>query len=908
MSDEFVFKRPDETTSEARERLRRGEDTRTISRDDDDNGRRSRRSRRRRRRRDRDEEQSGPSPSEVLEERFEELGERRRGLLDARGSVDISDLSEFRDVTEQRRQIQNELDKIESGDGEVVIRSPGESLESATRDAASRRARRLSDLTSRSVEVTKDVPRRRQSEQSDRGVDLQNLLLETQRQRSEEEQRREVIRRALLAESRRRSRPADVREAEGPGPLFDGDIPFLTPLSRVARRPLDRFFETEQEREERVLTQSDIPGLESASTRAAEFVESVGQRADTSLVRGENRVGLGLAREGLDIATGIGFVAAQPGTVASAAGRRVQEAAESGDALDIVPRPQNQALARRRLPFALGAEVATGFVPVSGFSRGRRLTRFGDDVGSVRSGDLTSFEPAVVDVRTGQTTLQRIDDVDDIAVTERGVGGATRVDEPQSFLVDEETGRVTGLSRRGPLGEELASQQPSRFRESAVDEEFVVGRDESVEQLTGSLDRSQVSGDVVNPASVQQRLLDEPTSQQRLGSDETFVLENVNTGRIQTVRGDRVGSLLESGRFTIVNRNPGVAERTRIRQARNQQRTTQGSGFQTDLTSLRNNQRQPSRSIVRNVDDADFGLGLGKRAQAQLAPTRSRFDLDTSTDVNIGRRSTRLSRRRRSVFPEPDSEGLSRQLDRLATRRLTRTRFSPIGFSLLDSDTRQSLDSLQSQDGLQGLSDMTGLREELSFDTVQSQRIGSLQRQAQRQGQEFDSLLRQDSRGSQRRLSRGSITRPTTRQSRGRSSGRGRPRGRGRSGFGIPSISRKDSDGKPSRVDVFVKRKGRFEKVNTGGSLSFDEGKSLGAKVVSNTPARTFKVEPSTSMRRGEFRGDTGFFSENRDRFRESKSEPGALVEKSEFAIDSPGELRGITFKGLDSLRTKNTR
>ena len=879
-------------------------DARDQGRDTSSNASRSSR-----RSRSDEREPSQPSPEEVLQDRFEELGEKRRGLLDSSGAVDVTDLSEFRDVTDKRRQIQNELDKIEGGRGEVVIRRPGESLESATRDAASRRARRLSDITDRSVEVTKDVPRpedqqRRPEQRRDNRGDLQDALLEAQRQRSDEASQRQIIRRALLAESRRRSRPADFREAESPEPLFGGDIPILTPLSRVgrvARRPLDDAVESEQQR---VITQSDIPGLERASTRASEFLEGVRQEADSSLVRGDNRVGLSLGREGLDIATGIGFVAAQPQTVASSVGSRVGEAVESGDALDVVPSPQNQALARRRLPFALGAELSTGFIPASGLSRpgragtsGRRLDRFGD----VDSGDLTSFEPTVIDTRTGQTTLQRLDDVEDIAITDRGVGGATRVPDSQSFLLDEDTGRVTGLSRRGPLGEELASQQPSRFREGSVNEEFVVDRGSRVEQLTGSLDDSQVGGDVVNPVRMQQRLLDEPSSQQRLGSDETFVLENVNTGRRQTVPGDRASSLLESGRFDIVVRNPSLAERTRIRRAREQQMQKQGSGFQTDLTSLRTREARESPSIRNVVEDtttSSRGLGLGKRGQAQLTRPQSRFDLDTRTNVDIGGVRRTRSVRGRSVFPEPDSQGLSRQLDRLATRRLTSNRFTPRGFSLFDTDTSTSLEGLQSQDSLQSFEPITGLREELSFDTEQSQRVGSIQRQGQRQRQDVDSLFGRTTGGRQRSSSLGRFS------SRGRSSRRRvrKPRKRGGLSFEPPSPRTSGDEGKPSQADVFVKRRGNFEKVNDGW-LTFEEAQDKGAKIVSNTPARTFKVKSSKQMRRGRFEGTPGFFKDNKHKFRKSKNHSFGKVEKAEFAIETPGEIEGITEKGLRTLR-----
>jgi len=40
--------------------------------------------------------------------------------------------------------------------------------------------------------------------------------------------------------------------------------------------------------------------------------------------------------------------------------------------------------------------------------------------------------------------------------------------------------------------------------------------------------------------------------------------------------------------------------------------------------------------------------------------------------------------------------------------------------------------------------------------------------------------------------------------------------------------------------------------------------------------------------------------------FRESKKEPGVFIEKRKFRIDTPGEKRKITFKGLQIIKVKS--
>ncbi len=82
---------------------------------------------------------------------------------------------------------------------------------------------------------------------------------------------------------------------------------------------------------------------------------------------------------------------------------------------------------------------------------------------------------------------------------------------------------------------------------------------------------------------------------------------------------------------------------------------------------------------------------------------------------------------------------------------------------------------------------------------------------------------------------------------------------------------------------------------------------NLGARVVDNTTARTFRVKR---------RGTTTLSDTNRfplkDKFRgvkgKSKLDPRSFVEKSKFAIDSPGERLGIPFNPLRIPRLKEAQ
>lgn len=94
--------------------------------------------------------------------------------------------------------------------------------------------------------------------------------------------------------------------------------------------------------------------------------------------------------------------------------------------------------------------------------------------------------------------------------------------------------------------------------------------------------------------------------------------------------------------------------------------------------------------------------------------------------------------------------------------------------------------------------------------------------------------------------------------------------------------------------NVLVKRKGFFEKINFS-PLSKQEALAFGGFEVETTPAATFKIEKANEMIGQRFKG---FFK--RENFYQKN---GLYIEKKKKRINTIGELRGITFKGLTKLK-----
>lgn len=105
-----------------------------------------------------------------------------------------------------------------------------------------------------------------------------------------------------------------------------------------------------------------------------------------------------------------------------------------------------------------------------------------------------------------------------------------------------------------------------------------------------------------------------------------------------------------------------------------------------------------------------------------------------------------------------------------------------------------------------------------------------------------------------------------------------------------------------SGFDVFVKRKGKFEKFNQKGSLSKEDALMFGALEVDRSPSASFKlVESSSPMAIG-----SRSKIKNKmllDHFYEKE---GTFIEKSKYRIDTPEEVRGISHLGNIAKQTGN--
>ena len=88
------------------------------------------------------------------------------------------------------------------------------------------------------------------------------------------------------------------------------------------------------------------------------------------------------------------------------------------------------------------------------------------------------------------------------------------------------------------------------------------------------------------------------------------------------------------------------------------------------------------------------------------------------------------------------------------------------------------------------------------------------------------------------------------------------------------------------------------------------EARKLGAKVAELTPRASFRLIPS--MRRPSLRKINYAFRPERFRKPVRRSKVKGIgevwIEKSKFRIDMPGELKGITLKGLQAPKKSKRR
>jgi len=121
----------------------------------------------------------------------------------------------------------------------------------------------------------------------------------------------------------------------------------------------------------------------------------------------------------------------------------------------------------------------------------------------------------------------------------------------------------------------------------------------------------------------------------------------------------------------------------------------------------------------------------------------------------------------------------------------------------------------------------------------------------------------------------------------------------------IPDLDIEPMKYKPLEgFDVEIRKMGKWVRV-TGEPLLKSEALKYGGYIVGKTPRASFRLTPST---RKPQRTRLPYIFEPQ-KFRRPKKgsrlNEGVFIEKSKYRIDMPGELKGITFKGLETLKTK---
>lgn len=109
--------------------------------------------------------------------------------------------------------------------------------------------------------------------------------------------------------------------------------------------------------------------------------------------------------------------------------------------------------------------------------------------------------------------------------------------------------------------------------------------------------------------------------------------------------------------------------------------------------------------------------------------------------------------------------------------------------------------------------------------------------------------------------------------------------------------------------DVLIREKGQDIEFDPKKSFPRQRAKNIGADIVDNSAAASFRIEKSDQPIDS---GIDDVFFALEDKFRspatKSRLPPKQFIEKRGFRIDSPGELAGITAKGLIARRKKAMR
>lgn len=114
---------------------------------------------------------------------------------------------------------------------------------------------------------------------------------------------------------------------------------------------------------------------------------------------------------------------------------------------------------------------------------------------------------------------------------------------------------------------------------------------------------------------------------------------------------------------------------------------------------------------------------------------------------------------------------------------------------------------------------------------------------------------------------------------------------------------------KQKMVDAFnvlVRVRNQWKKLNTKG-LDKDSALSLGAKFAGSTAAATYKLQQTKELIRQPSRRDM-FHKLVAHKFRQKIGRSGEIlnIEKTQYRIDTPGEIQGITVQGLLAQKNRN--
>jgi hypothetical protein len=108
--------------------------------------------------------------------------------------------------------------------------------------------------------------------------------------------------------------------------------------------------------------------------------------------------------------------------------------------------------------------------------------------------------------------------------------------------------------------------------------------------------------------------------------------------------------------------------------------------------------------------------------------------------------------------------------------------------------------------------------------------------------------------------------------------------------------------------DVFVRTKGKWTKVKSKETMNYFYAKAKGFEIADKYAERSVKLKPTKKT--AQLIGVSEPFNAYKFNWDKSKKETlrKSYIEKSKYAIDSIGEVRGISYKGLQARKNKKTK